>query len=416
MIDTATKKAIVQKLLKDELFSSEQFNKLLQYLFTCSIKKTVPSEIEIAQHVFQKKGFDPSEDTLVRVYIYKLRKKLDKYYEGNGKHDQVRLEIPKGHYELSFLEKQKGLQTNIRQLYYRFTKLELVLSFISLILIILLLTSISNTRCLLEKTIDKNDPIWSSFFLNGLANDLVIGDFYIFLEYDEKQKKDRAIIDYEFSTEDEFEKYKNQFPDRRSRKNSMGDLPNNSIYDVKDLMQVFHSFNAKMNLEMSSKYENSKIIDRNIIYVGTFRNLRNLNNLLFNLPIKYKYTHPYKWSGEIFIRDSNSDTLKRLKTVALPEKCYSTNLELVAKLPGPNNENYLIIAGFGYTSHAEIIKMLSRQKSLTELENNIRLINGSVPRYFSIIFEVTSFRDQAFQTEIKYFQEINADYFRTLPM
>ncbi len=416
MIDTATKKAIVQKLLKDDLFSGEQFSKLLQYLFICSVKKTVPSEIEIAQHVFQKKAFDPSEDTLVRVYIYKLRKKLDKYYEGNGKHDKVRLEIPKGRYELSFYEKQKGLQTNIRKLYYRFTKFELILSFMTLILVVLLLTSVKDTGCKMQKTIAKSDPIWSSFFANGLPNDVVIGDFYSFLEYDEKQKKDRGIIDFEISTGDEFEKYKQQFPDRRSRKKSIGNLPRNSVYNVTKLMQVFHSFNKKMNLEMSSKYENSKIIDRNIIYVGTFKNLRNLNNLLFNLPIQYKYSPPHPWEGELIIRDSNSDTLQTLKTIRHPGRGYRTNLGLLAKLPGPNNENYLIIAGFGSTSPAKIVKLLSRQKSLSGLEKNIKLINGSVPRYFSIVFEITCFKSQAFQTEIKYFKKINSNYFRTLPI
>jgi hypothetical protein len=42
--------------------------------------------------------FDPKTDTIVRVQIHRLRQKLKEYYESDGIHDPILVDIPKGHY------------------------------------------------------------------------------------------------------------------------------------------------------------------------------------------------------------------------------------------------------------------------------------------------------------------------------
>jgi len=46
--------------------------------------------------------FDPKTDTIVRVQIHRLRQKLKEYYDTDGSHDPILIEIPKGHYLPSF--------------------------------------------------------------------------------------------------------------------------------------------------------------------------------------------------------------------------------------------------------------------------------------------------------------------------
>ncbi|HTZ58751.1 MAG TPA: hypothetical protein VMB49_11665 [Acidobacteriaceae bacterium] len=46
----------------------------------------------------RKPDFDPKTDPIVRVQVYRLRQKLKEYYESEGDHESILVEIPKGHY------------------------------------------------------------------------------------------------------------------------------------------------------------------------------------------------------------------------------------------------------------------------------------------------------------------------------
>jgi hypothetical protein len=50
----------------------------------------------------RKQDFDPKTDPIVRVQIHRLRLKLKEYYDAEGSHDPILIEIPKGHYLPSF--------------------------------------------------------------------------------------------------------------------------------------------------------------------------------------------------------------------------------------------------------------------------------------------------------------------------
>jgi len=46
----------------------------------------------------RKQDFDPKTDPIVRVQIHRLRQKLREYYDAEGSHDPILIDIPKGHY------------------------------------------------------------------------------------------------------------------------------------------------------------------------------------------------------------------------------------------------------------------------------------------------------------------------------
>ena len=129
MIDVNTKKSLLENILSSKTFSgSKTYGLLLKYLVDCSINGKSPKEQNIAVEVLQKnEDFDPSIDTSVRVYIHKLRKSLDKYYQNEGKHDKIKLEIPKGHYDVNFVLRhrfRKGIDSfgySIKKLFYVLT-------------------------------------------------------------------------------------------------------------------------------------------------------------------------------------------------------------------------------------------------------------------------------------------------------
>jgi hypothetical protein len=60
-------------------------------------------EYTIATEVFGRSGdFDARTDSVVRVQAKRLRAKLQEYYDTEGKSDKVIIEIPKGHYSVTF--------------------------------------------------------------------------------------------------------------------------------------------------------------------------------------------------------------------------------------------------------------------------------------------------------------------------
>ncbi len=59
-----------------------------------------PKEYTVGVDVFERgAGFDPRVDTIVRVHARRLRKRLDRYYEREGRANPLRITIPKGHYQ-----------------------------------------------------------------------------------------------------------------------------------------------------------------------------------------------------------------------------------------------------------------------------------------------------------------------------
>ena len=77
---------------------------LLEFLVACSIEGRTPKELEIAMEVFGKGAdFDPSQDSMVRVYAHNLRQKLDQYYATDGRADAGRLSLARGEYRVSLV-------------------------------------------------------------------------------------------------------------------------------------------------------------------------------------------------------------------------------------------------------------------------------------------------------------------------
>ena len=80
---------------------SRTYTSLLEYLVGCSLEGRAPKEIEIAADVFGKGAeFDPTQDSLVRVYMHNLRQKLEQYASQRGDPLGYRLAIPRGEYRL----------------------------------------------------------------------------------------------------------------------------------------------------------------------------------------------------------------------------------------------------------------------------------------------------------------------------
>src|SRR5580658_2974771 len=80
---------------------SRLIQRLFDFLIECSLTGRAPKETEVAIEVFGKDGgFDVAQDAMVRVYVHKLRRKLEEYYSAAGRSDPFQLTLPKGAYRI----------------------------------------------------------------------------------------------------------------------------------------------------------------------------------------------------------------------------------------------------------------------------------------------------------------------------
>jgi hypothetical protein len=96
-----------QRVLQSVAFrNASTLQQLLQFLTSRALDNSPPEllkEYTIGVEGFGRPpDFDPKTDTIVRVQIHRLRQKLKEYYDSEGRHDPILIEIPKGHYLPTF--------------------------------------------------------------------------------------------------------------------------------------------------------------------------------------------------------------------------------------------------------------------------------------------------------------------------
>lgn len=104
--NTAQCEQQVRRILQSTTFrNATTLQQLLQFLAakTATGSNEALKEYTIGVEALGRKpDFDPKIDPIVRVQSHRLRLKLKEYYDTEGRHDPVLIQIPKGHYLPSF--------------------------------------------------------------------------------------------------------------------------------------------------------------------------------------------------------------------------------------------------------------------------------------------------------------------------
>jgi Tol biopolymer transport system component len=102
------KRACLERLLASPEFAqSGRLATLLRFLAENALEPGASplKETVIGTEVFGREpGYDPKIDSVVRTEVRRLRLKLAEYYNGSGANDALRIDIPKGAYQVVFTE------------------------------------------------------------------------------------------------------------------------------------------------------------------------------------------------------------------------------------------------------------------------------------------------------------------------
>jgi hypothetical protein len=100
--DTGTCWALLERIASSShVKRAARLQELLFYLGKCSLKDGLDTvhEQRIGVDVFGRSGdYDTSDDNIVRTNVSELRKRVEAYFEGEGAHETLIVEIPRGSY------------------------------------------------------------------------------------------------------------------------------------------------------------------------------------------------------------------------------------------------------------------------------------------------------------------------------
>lgn len=133
-----------------------------------------PTEQVLANAVFGRQDAALSDDSSVRVYMYRLRKKLDEFYAAEGRYFSHRIRIPKGAYSLTFeVCEDKTTRKEARAL-----RLALLPWGLCLLLVLFILFQVSITEQKAETAIPQNQ-LWQSLRNSTQPIVVLLGDYYL---------------------------------------------------------------------------------------------------------------------------------------------------------------------------------------------------------------------------------------------
>jgi len=374
---------------------SKVYAKLLTYLLEKALLGAKPKEIEIAMDVLGRDaGFDVSKDSLVRVYVYQLRKKLDKYYREYPDFHAYRLSIPKGQYVItlrtlggkqSFKTEKPSLSTKDR-----YTSSNWVLGVMAVLLmanLALALTQQQSGVLPARVKVAANLAPWNELLNDDLPILIVMGDYYIFGELNDSGNVRRMVRDFNINSPEDLN---NLFLSNTQSRSQYLDLnlnymPEGSAMALANIVPVLQKEGKRVSVSMMSRLSTADLKSSHIIYIGYISGLDKLRNLVFaasNLQIGRTYDELVnRKTGIIYSSDAG------LPQQNEPFRDYG----LFATFPGTSANQVVIIAGTRDAGLMHTAQAATTGASLNLISETLLAIGNESPASFEALFEVFGF-------------------------
>jgi hypothetical protein len=349
---------------------SQLIQKLFDFLIECSATGRAPKETEVAIEVFGKDaGFDVAQDAMVRVYVHKLRRKLEEYYSAAGRSDPFQLTIPKGAYRIVIHDREALPVTDMVA--------DLVGTPVPTAIPSVTLDAAGDaaprrepatTRRWLWPTLAAslvinllfagaliwygqagrtgnpvlNNPLWARMLATDRPLLVVLGDYYIFAETDKNMEVQRLVREFSINSPGDLDQYLKLHPEFADRYQDMqlNYLPTSAAYALKDLMPLLAGASSRNRVVLASQLTPQMLKSSNVVYIGYLSGMGMLSDLVF--------------SGSRFDVGESFDVLidrasgkRYISQAALPvpgEQTYH-DFGYFATFAGPSGNQIMIIAG-----------------------------------------------------------------------
>ena len=346
-------------------------SRLFDYLLERSLNADAPKEIEIALQVFGKgSGFDVSQDSVVRVYVHKLRRRLDDYYSRAGS-PSSRIVIPKGEYRLTIecsepqtVTPESGLPPpppasatpSWPRRLLPFALILLAFAAGSLLTYVLL-----SDRGEQELRIVRASSVWAPLLEDDLPITIVVGDYYLLGEADDNGRIQRLVREFYINSPDDFMEQVEASPQlmARYRNLNLTYLPTATAFALQDIVPVL-TIRKPVRMLLMSDLKGSMLKNTHIVYVGYISGLGILGDSVFAT----SRVVPGGSYDELL--DVATDHMYLSSAAEVGESHYM-DYGYFSTFPGPAHNRVVIIAGTRDTGVMQMAEILASPRSIRDL-------------------------------------------------
>lgn len=252
---------------------SDGLNRLFDYLAACASAGTKPKEFEVAAAVFgRSSAFDGSQDASVRVAVHRLRRKLDDFYAGAGRDEPVRLAIPKGEYRMIAEPRpSEAVAAAPVRPWSRYAAAGIALLLVLNVAAWATFWATHGTERTLSRV--QASRAWAPLLKAETSTLLVLGDYYIFGEIDERTGVNRLVREYSINSREDLDAWLMDNPKAMGsyRDLDLYYLPVGAAFALRSIVPIVSRGAAKsdaLHVVMASDLTPEMLKRNNIVYLG----------------------------------------------------------------------------------------------------------------------------------------------------
>jgi len=369
---------------------SELMQRLFDFLVGCSLAGRAPKEIEIAIDVFEKDArFEVTRDAMVRVYMHKLRRKLEEYYAGPGRDESGRLTIPRGEYRLVFeehvaaapvaladapadslaeeIQSPRAQPATARSYTWAYAAAIAIIALLAANLVVWTRDSTPN-----ELRAVRNHPIWQQMVNDDQPIYIVLGDYYIFGELDAQSETNpesvrRLVREFNINSRNDLDQLLKERPelDHRYMDLALNYLPvssANALYNIVPLLAPNKKNPNQVQVVLASDLTPAMIRSSHIVYIGLVSGMGILRDIAF-AGSQFRIGDTY---DELIDRKTNQIYVSQ-SSISINDNTRYRDYGYFATFGGPNNNRIVILAGTRDVALMHTAEAVSHMNSLSAL-------------------------------------------------
>jgi hypothetical protein len=406
---------------------SPLMHRLFDFLLECSLAGRAPKEIEVGVEVFGKQlASEDPPDAMVRVYIHKLRRKLQEYYAGPGRDEGPHLAIPKGEYRLVFdtvgaannangavvvvasrepagvksggpdpaaadvvavdaedprtagpvpeiprprsLAAPSGSSGRLRRYWIMGLAAAVTLGNVGL----WFFTRSQIPASVQEAAQVRQSGVWAPLLHDDLPVYVVIGDYYLFGELDDSGMNVRRLVrDFDINSRDDLGQFLMNQPELSERYMdvSLQYLPVSVAYALRDLLPLLAPGNGhqrQVQVVLASEMTPAMLKSAHVVYVGLLSGLHILRDVAFS-GSQFRIGASY---DELIDRHSRKLFVSEAGT-ALDGRTRYRDYGYFSTFEGPNGNRIVILAGTRDVAMMHTADSLSHLAGVQQLERQV---------------------------------------------
>jgi hypothetical protein len=383
---------------------SRSYMNLLEFFVDCSAKGRKPKELDIAMEVFGRGAdFDPTHDSMVRVYAHNLRQKLEYYYATEGAAEPCKLTLPRGEYRIALTRLQAPVEREVEtpsplpaeppppatrapRLTHRGWLAAGAALIFAVGAVVGLGVSAWHEPAKTPAQIAAASPLWAAVLADNMPVTLVLGDYYIFGELDPKGGVDRLVRDFSVNSSQDLDELIMYNPSLLGKYKDLDltYLPRGSAFALLDVLRVMNAAKKPIRIVTMADFSTADLKNSHVVYVGYISALGRLENFVFSssaLAVGGTYDELRDVaSGHFYTSDEGA-----------AERHNYRDYGLISTFPGPAGNQFLIIAGMRDAGMMQVAHVLGDPAGVRSVEAERPDAHGPQPPSFEMLYEVMGF-------------------------